>query len=111
MDWDGYLKDQTGKIRELRKAQPGLASGFSALHNGALEAGALDLKTKELIALTIGVSTRCMDCIGFHVKAAIRAGASRDEVAEAISVAVLMGGGPAMMYGAKALDAYDALSS
>lgn len=111
MDWNDHLKDQTGKIIALRKAQPALATGFSALHDGGMEAGALDVKTKELIALSIGISTRCLDCIGFHVKAAIRAGATRDEVAEAASVAVVMGGGPAMMYAAKALDAYDALST
>lgn len=111
MDWKAYLKDSGMAIRELRQAQGDMAQGFSALHDGGLKEGALDVKTKELIALSIGVSKQCLDCIGFHVKAAIRAGATRDEVAEAISVAVVMGGGPQMMYGAKALQAFDQLSA
>lgn len=111
MDWKAYLKDSGGAIRELRQAQTDMASGFSALHDAGMENGALDVKTKELMALSIGVIKQCLDCIGFHVKAAIRAGATREEVAEAISVAIVMGGGPAMMYGAKALDAYDQLSA
>lgn len=111
MDWKAYLSDSTKAIMSYRKAEPELAKGFSALHDGGMDGGAVDVKTKELIALAIGVNKQCLDCIGFHVKAAIRAGATREEVAGAISVAVVMGGGPAMMYGSKALDAYDQLSA
>lgn len=111
MDWKTYLKDAGGAIRELRQVQGGMAQGFSALHDSGMEAGALDAKTKELMALSIGIAKQCLDCIGFHVKAAIREGATREEVAEAISVAVVMGGGPQMMYGAKALEAFDQLSA
>ena len=71
--------------------------------------GALDTKAKELQALAIGISQRCVDCIGFHVQGAAKHGATRDEIAETISVAVMMGGGPAYMYGVKALQAYDQL--
>lgn len=110
MDWKTYLKDATPDIVSYRKAQPGTAKGFSALHDAALEPGALDVKQKELIALSIGIATHCLDCIGFHCRAAIRAGATREEVAETISVAVMMGGGPSMMYGAKAMACFDQLS-
>ena len=69
--------------------------------------GALSVKQKELIALSIGIVKQCTDCIGFHVQAAMKAGATRSEIAETISVAIMMGGGPAYMYGARALEAYD----
>jgi len=69
--------------------------------------GALDAKTKELMALAIAVAVRCDGCIAFHVHDAVDAGATADEIAEAIGVAILMGGGPAAVYGADALRAYE----
>ncbi|MCC0056682.1 MAG: carboxymuconolactone decarboxylase family protein [Rhodobiaceae bacterium] len=72
--------------------------------------GALDGKTKELIALAIGIAARCDGCLAFHAKAAIEAGASRAEILETIGVAIYMGGGPSMIYGAEALEAFDQLT-
>lgn len=109
MDWTAELAEANTNLDSYRKAQPATAAGFSALHKAALTPGALDLKTKELIALSIGISKQCVDCIGFHTKAAASAGATRDEVAEVVNVCVMMGGGPAFMYGVKALEAYDQL--
>ncbi len=109
MNWTDELDTSTANLTKLRQLQPELAKGFTALHHGTMGAGALDVKQKELIALSIGIAKQCVDCIGFHVRAAIKAGASREEVAETISVAVMMGGGPTFMYGAKALEAYDQL--
>lgn len=110
MNWTDELDTSSANLATLRQLQPDLAKGFTALHHGSMGAGALGLKEKELIALAIGIAKQCADCIGFHVRAAIKAGASREEVAETISVAVMMGGGPAFMYGAKALEAYDQLA-
>lgn len=93
-------------IRVLRKDVPEAMQGFSALAQGATKDGALDRKTKELIALAIGVATRCDGCIGFHSEALVRLGATRQEVEEALAMAVYMGGGPALMYAADALDAF-----
>ncbi len=109
MDWKAHLKETSDNLNEFRRIQPEAGHGFTALHRGAMAEGTLDVKTKELIALAIGVSTRCVDCIGFHVQAAAKAGATRDDVAETVSVAVMMGGGPAYMYGVKAIEAYDQL--
>jgi AhpD family alkylhydroperoxidase len=81
--------------------------GFSALALSATKSGALDKKTKELIALAIGVATRCDGCIGFHTEALVKLGASRAEVEETLGVAIYMGGGPALMYAADAISAYD----
>jgi len=84
--------------------------GFHALHQGATEEGALDKKTKELIALALGVSAHCNRCIGSHMASALSAGASREEIEEAVGVAVLMGGGPALMYGVEAIKALEELA-
>lgn len=111
MDWIAELASSTANISKFRQLQPNAGKGFTALHHGSMQAGALSVKEKELIALAIGIVRQCVDCIGFHVQAAIAAGATRDEVGETISVAVMMGGGPALMYGAKALEAYDQLAS
>lgn len=94
-------------IGRLRNEIPDTMAGFGALHKGATKAGAVDTKTKELIALGIAVAVRCDGCIAFHVHDALEAGASREEIMEAVGVAVLMGGGPALMYGAEALAALD----
>lgn len=91
--------------RELRHAIPDVYKGFAALHEAAFAPGALDRKTKELLAFAIGVSARCDGCIASHAEAAAREGATRQEAAEAIGVAILMGGGPATIYGPRAYDA------
>ena len=91
---------------ELRKQIPAAYEGFQALHRAAFEAGALDVKTKELIAFAIGVIEQCDGCIASHGQSAARAGASRIEAAEAIGVTFLMGGGPATIYGPRAYAAF-----
>ena len=80
---------------------------FSALAQAATKSGALDTRTKELIALAIGVTQRCDGCIGFHAKALKDLGATRDEIAEVMAMSVYMGGGPALMYAADAMRAFD----
>jgi AhpD family alkylhydroperoxidase len=94
-------------ILKLREAQPDAMAGFSALAKGAMKAGALSELHKELIALAIGVAGHCDGCIGFHAKALARLKAPRDQVMEALAVAVYMGGGPSLMYAADALRAFD----
>lgn len=111
MDWKTELKSANENLATFGAAAPATTEGFSALHQAAMAPGALDIKQKELIALGIGIARQCVDCIGFHVKSAIAAGATREEIAETVSVCVMMGGGPAYMYGVKALEAYDQLSA
>ena len=107
MDFHKELEITNDNIDNYKAEQPRGAAGFSNLHQGVMFEGDLSKKHKELIALAIGISKQCSDCIGFHVKAAIKAGATKQEVAETVSVCILMGGGPAYMYGARALEAYD----
>lgn len=92
--------------RQLRRAVPDVYRGFGELQRAAFADGALDTRTKELMALAIAVVEGCDGCIASHAQAAARAGASRQEAAEAIGVAFLMHGGPATIHGPRAYDAF-----
>lgn len=100
-------RELSAGFRKLNDAQPAVMDGFSRIHRGSTTDGALSQVTKELMALAIGISTRCTGCIAFHVHDAIKAGATRDQIAETVGVAVFMGGGPAAVYGVEAMTAYD----
>jgi AhpD family alkylhydroperoxidase len=95
-----------GPTRELREAAPDAWAGFGALHKAAVAEGVLPARVKELMALAIAVVKQCDGCIAYHAKAAARRGATADEVAEALSVALLMDGGTASVYGPRAWQAY-----
>jgi AhpD family alkylhydroperoxidase len=97
----------SNNLKKLRKDMPDTIQGFSALAQAATRDGALDKKTKELIALALGVAAHCDGCIGFHSEALVRLGATRQEVEEALGMAVYMGGGPSLMYAAEAISAYE----
>lgn len=92
--------------RELRRAVPDVYKGFGELYKAAFAPGALDQRTKELIALAIGVVEGCDGCIASHARAAVQAGASKQEAAEAIGVTFLMNGGPATIHGPRAYAAF-----
>ncbi len=100
------LDDLAPLGRELRRAIPDVYAGFGGLHKAAFTAGDLDTSTKELIALAIAVSKECDGCIASHARGAVRAGATKQEAAEAIGVAILMNGGPATIYGPRAYAAF-----
>jgi len=93
--------------RALRSALPEVYEGYGQLHAAAFKPGALDAKTKELIALAIAVSKECDGCIAAHALGAARSGASAAEVAEALGVTIAMNGGPGTVYGPRALSAYN----
>jgi AhpD family alkylhydroperoxidase len=101
----------SASLAKLRVDTPGIMKGFSALAEAATRDGALTRKTKELIALALGVAGHCDACLGFHLQALIKLGATRLEVEEALGVAVYMGGGPSLMYAADALAAFEELSA
>lgn len=106
-DWQQTANDLSGAVRSLRKGTPDAMKAFSTLAQAALKPAALDVKTKELISLAIAVAIRCEGCIAFHTQAAVKAGATRDEVLETMGMAVYMGAGPSVMYAAQALEAFD----
>lgn len=106
-DYRQITRDISQYIGELKKMAPDAMQGFHALSKNATAGGALSEKTKEFIALAIGVTQRCDGCIGFHAKALRKLGATKEEVAEVMAMCVYMGGGPALMYAADALRAFD----
>lgn len=109
-DYKSITKDISEYAGELRKITPGAMNGFYAMSKEATADGKIDKKTKEFIALAIGVTQRCDGCIGFHVKALIDLGATREEIAEIMAMCVYMGGGPALMYAADTMRAFDQFS-
>lgn len=100
----------SSSMAKLRKDLPEVMSGFSALAQAATKNNALDKKTKELIALALGVAAHCDGCIGFHTQALSKLGATREEVVETLGMAIYMGGGPSVMYAAEALSAFEEAS-
>ena len=108
--WPQANRSLSKLIVGYRKEAPEIAGAFSSLAKGAIKPGALDSKTKELMALAVGIAARCDGCIGFHTEAAIKYGATREEIVETIGVAIYMGGGPSYVYGAQVLEAFDQLA-
>jgi AhpD family alkylhydroperoxidase len=94
-------------LATLRNDIPDVMKGFSELARTASRDGALDKKTKELIALALGVAAHCDACIGFHVQALVKLGTSKAELEEALGMAIYMGGGPSLMYSANAVAAFE----
>lgn len=109
-DWKAFLKENNAHGADLAKQQPEVIKGFGALKHAAMTPGALTIKEKERIAVSIAITKRCVDCIAHHVNAAVKAGVTRKELEETVAVCMLMDGGPAHAYGMKALDAFDAFS-
>ncbi len=107
LSYQELTRDISRNLTPLRTGNPDVMHGFGALSKAAMAAGVLDEKTKELIAMAIGVASRCDGCLGFHAKALVRLGATPEEFREMLGVAVYMGGGPSLMYAANAQAAYD----
>jgi AhpD family alkylhydroperoxidase len=110
-DHAGLLQGINESLAPFRKAQPEAMRGFAQLAQASMAEGTLSAKHKELIALAIGVTQRCSGCIGFHVKALQKLGATRNELEEMLAVCVYMGGGPALMYAAETLKAWDTMAA
>jgi len=101
----------SASIHKLRTDLPDFMKGWSGFAHAALNDGVLDKKTKELIALALGVASHCDACLGYHVQALVKLGATRAEVEETLAVAIYMGGGPSLMYAADALTAWEEFSA
>ena len=104
-------RDISAELSKLRSDMPDTLQAFNALGKAASAEGALDKKTKELIAVALSVAARCDPCVGFHLQALVKLGATRAELADVLAMAVYMGGGPSLMYAAKASAAFDEFSA
>lgn len=109
--YTGLTQTVSAHLATLRSDIPDVMKGFGELARAATRDGALDKKTKELIALALGVAVRCDACIGFHVQALVKLGTSKAELEEALGMAIYMGGGPSLMYSANAVAAFEEFSA
>lgn len=109
-DYQAISDAQDARATELFRAAPEIMRGHRAVTQAAQTPSALDVKTTEMMALAIAITQRCEGCVVYHAKQAAAHGASREEICDAIAVAIEMGGGPATVYGADALGAFDAFS-
>lgn len=108
--YEDKMKGVYGFIEKLSKESPELVQGFMGMHHAAVKGGALSAKVKELMAIAISITSHCDGCIACHVKDALDAGATKEEIVETIGVAVLMGGGPSTVYGQKVYEAMEEYS-
>lgn len=111
MGWKDTNDRMRQALRSLNGAVPETAKAFGALGKAVKAPTSIDVKQAEFVALGIAVAVRCEPCIGFHVEALARAGGTREELADVLAMAVQMGGGPSLMYAAKTLQAWDALTA
>jgi AhpD family alkylhydroperoxidase len=111
LDWNEYQKEVGGRLGELSKLSPDTLKGYLTLTGANAKTTLLGEKTRQLISLAVAVTTRCDGCIVFHTDAALKAGASREEISEALGVAVAMNAGAALIYSTRVLDAVEAKSA
>lgn len=105
LDWSGYRQQLLKSIGELGRLSPGTARGYRELSQAGSQTARLDAKTRELIALAVGVTRQCDGCITTHVHAARKHGATPEEVAEALGVAIAVNAGAALVFSARVMDA------
>lgn len=108
MDWNTYRGQVTTGVGELGRLSPDTVKGYVQLGQAGGRTDLLGAKTRELIALAVAVALRCDGCIAVHTAEARKAGATKNEVAEALGVAVSIGAGAALVYSTRTLDAFDA---
>lgn len=108
MDWKTYRNSLLGRIGEFGKLSPDAVGGYLMASEAGAKTGHLNEKTRQLISLAVAVTTRCDGCISVHSQKAVENGATKEEIAEALGVAIAMNAGAALVYSARALDAVDA---
>ena len=110
LDWMGYRGEVKKRVGDLRGLVPEVLKGYAALAGAGDKSEHLDAKTRELISLAVAVTTRCDGCIAAHVEAALALGTTREELSEALGVAIAMNAGAALVYSARTLDAFENMS-
>jgi AhpD family alkylhydroperoxidase len=108
IDWNTYRQQVVAGVSNFAKLSPETVRGYGAMGSAGQKTGQLDAKTRELIAVAVAISLRCDGCITVHTDAARKLGATKEEVAEALGVAVSVNAGAAIVYSTRTLDAYAA---
>jgi len=110
-DWNAYQAELTKSLPDFAKLTPDSLKGYQTLSGANSKTSLLGEKVRQLISVAVAATTRCDGCITFHTDAAIKAGASKQEIAEALGVAMAMNAGAALIYSLRALDSVDAHSA
>jgi AhpD family alkylhydroperoxidase len=108
LNWDEYLQQLMTTIGEIGRTSPDIVRGYRMLSDAAQKTNKLDAKTRELIALAVAVTLRCDGCITTHTSAAIKNGATQEEMVEALGVAISVNAGAALVYSSRVVDAFHA---
>ncbi|WP_134678754.1 carboxymuconolactone decarboxylase family protein [Paracoccus ravus] len=111
MSYSDKIEEMRNELRVMNRAIPDTMKGFGALSKAAKESGTLDYRTKEMIALGMAIVQRCEPCILFHVEGLMKAGGTREELGDVISMAIQMSGGPGVMYAGHAMACWDELAA
>ena len=107
-DWKEYKGQVTAAIREISASNRDLVKAYAEFHHANSQSKHLDAKTRELIALAVAVTLRCDGCVNAYSESAVKAGASKDEIVDALGVAVMVNAGATMVYSAHTIDAFNA---
>lgn len=108
LNWDEYMQELMTTTGEIGRTSPDIVRGYRTLSDAGSKTNKLDAKTRELIALAAAVSLRCDGCITIHTTAAIKNGATKEEIVEALGVAISVNAGAALVYSSRVLDAFHA---
>ena len=111
LDWNEYHKQVLAGVKSIGQVSPDIVKGYQALGGAAAKTSLLGPKVHELIALAVAVTARCDGCIVVHTAAALQAGATKEEIVEALGTAVAVNAGAALVYSTRVLDAYSAKTS
>ena len=111
LDWNAYQSELSKTIPQFAKLSPDSLKGYQTLSSANSANSHLGEKIRQLISLAVAVTTRCDGCIVFHTDAALKAGASKEEIAEALGVAMAMNAGAALIYSLRVMDAVAAKST
>ena len=109
LDWSEYERQIFAAIGEIAKISPETVHACMSLNAAGEKTGVLDAKTRELIAVAVAVTKQCDGCIAVHTDAAVKKGATREEIVEALGVAIAVNAGTAMVYSCRALEAYESM--
>jgi AhpD family alkylhydroperoxidase len=111
LDWNEYQKQIGAQLNQFMKLTPDSVRGYQTLSAANAKDSKLGAKVRELISLAVAITTHCDGCITIHTDKALKAGATREEIAEALGVAMAMNAGAALIYSLRTLDAVDAHSA
>ena len=108
LDWNDYHKQVLAGVGAIGKMSPDIVRGYQGLSGASAKTNLLGTKINELIALAVAVTVRCDGCIAVHTDGAIKAGATKEEIAEALGTAITVNAGAALVYSTRVMDAYAA---